>query len=31
MGWSPDQVDSIDRTYVDQREVVVAIAERIGG
>jgi integrase len=31
MGWSPDQVDGIRRTYVDQRKIVVAIGERIGG
>jgi integrase len=31
MGWSPDQVDGIRRTYVDQDKIVVAIGERIGG
>jgi hypothetical protein len=31
MGWSPDQIDSIRRTYVDQSEIIVAIAEQIGG
>jgi len=31
MGWSPDQVDGIRRTYVDQGKIVVAIGERIKG
>jgi integrase len=31
MGWSPDQVDGIRRTYVDQDKIVVAIGERIRG
>jgi integrase len=31
MGWSPDQIDGIRRTYVDQDKIVVAIGERIGG
>ena len=31
MGWSPDQVDGIRRTYVDQGKIVVAIGERIRG
>lgn len=31
MGWSPDQVDRIRRTYVDQGEIVVAIGEQISG
>jgi integrase len=29
MGWSPDQVGTIRRTYVDDTQVVVAIGERI--
>lgn len=31
MGWSPDQVDGIRRTYVDQGKIVVAIGDRIRG
>ena len=31
MGWSPEQVPSIRRTYVDRQAVVVAIAERLRG
>ena len=31
MGWSPDQVAGIRRSYVDQRQVVVAIAARLRG
>jgi hypothetical protein len=31
MGWSPDQVDRIRRTYVDLGKIVVAIGERIQG
>ena len=30
MGWSPDQVDGIRRTYVDRGKIIVAIGERIG-
>jgi hypothetical protein len=29
MGWSPEQVGTIRRTYVDDARVVVAIGERI--
>lgn len=30
MAWSPDRVDNIRRTYVDDAAVVVALAKRIG-
>src|SRR5205823_13654740 len=29
MGWSPERVGTIRRIYVDQRDVVVALGERI--
>lgn len=31
MGWSPEQVAGIRRSYVDQGRVVVAIGERLRG
>lgn len=31
MGWAPEQVAGIRRTYVDDARVVVAIGERIRG
>lgn len=30
MGWSPEQVAGIRRTYVDQNQVVKSIARRLG-